>query len=247
MWLAIALFGPDNYWLWGLVIAIDIFIPLVIRWSHQGRGKPQPDHPPLKHHYLLHRFGELTIIVLGEFFIKLITSSSGLDLQRFNFYLGGCLLLISVSMWWLYFDHTDHTHLTNENARPVVWLYMHYFLLSAITAYGVVGTKVFAALPGEILSLEKRLLLCTALAIALLALGIIDWASPEGGERFSRRSHLAIRVVAAIVLLLLAPIGGVINVGWLVTLVALVLVVQVGIDIWLRTRSRGMAKTAVTS
>ena len=247
MWISIALFSPANYWMWGAVIAIDVFIPLFIRWSHQGRGKSQPDHPPLKHHYLLHRFGELTIIVLGEFFIKLITSSSGLDLQRFNFYLGACLLLISVSMWWLYFDHTDHTHLSNEHAHPVVWIYMHYFLLAAITAYGVVGTKVFAALPGEILSQEKRLLLCAALALALLALGIIDWASPEGDERFSRRSHLSIRVVAAVVLLLLAPIGGLINVGWLVTLVALVLVVQVGIDIWLRTRNRGMAETAVTS
>jgi low temperature requirement protein LtrA len=247
MWIAIALFDPDNFWLWGLVIAIDIFIPLLIRWSHQVRGRPEPDHPPLKHHYMLHRFGELTIIVLGEFFIKLITSSSGLELQRFNFYLGVALLLISVSMWWLYFDHTDHTDLHRERARPVVWVYMHYFLLSAITAYGVVGTKVFAAAPGEILSQEKRLLLCLALATAMLALGIIDWASPEGNERFSRHNHLKIRVVAAGTLLLLAIIGSFINVGWLVTLIAAVLIVQVGIDIWVRTRHQTMAETAVTS
>lgn len=245
LWIAIALIAPTNLWLWGIVIAIDILIPLFIRWSHQGRGKAQPDHPPLKHHYILHRFGELTIIVLGEFFIKLITSSSGLELHSFNFYVGTCLLLISVSLWWLYFDHTDHTHLDKEYTRPAVWIYMHYFLLSAITAYGVVGTKVFAALPGEALSQEKRMLLGVALAIAVLSLGIIDWASPESSGPLSRRPHLKIRIAAAVILLLLIPVGGLINVGWLVTLVALVLVVQVGIDIWVRTRNQAVGVAAI--
>jgi low temperature requirement protein LtrA len=111
MWIAIALIAPSNFWLWGVAVAADVLTPLFIYWSRQARDKPQPTYPPLKHHYMLHRFGELTIIVLGEFFIKLITSSSGLELQSFNFYMGICLLLISVSLWWLYFDHTDHVHL----------------------------------------------------------------------------------------------------------------------------------------
>ena len=244
-WLVIALIAPQNYWLWAVAVAIDIFIPLFIRGSHQLRKKSQPAHPPLKHHYMLHRFGELTIIVLGEFFIKLITSSAGREVEPFNFYLGACLLLISVSMWWLYFDHTDHTHLDREHTRPALWIYTHYFLLCAITAYGVVGTKVFAAVPGEILGQEKRLLLCIALAIAVLALGVIDWASPEGSSRFFRRPHLNIRIAAAILLLLLAPVGGFINVGWLVTLVAVVLIVQVGIDIATRLGNKHVAEPAV--
>ncbi len=74
---------------------------------------------------------------------------------------------------------------------------MHYFLLSSITAYGIVGTKLFAALPVEILSQEKRLLFCIALAVAMLALGVIDYSSPEGSGRFSRHNHLKIRIVAA--------------------------------------------------
>jgi low temperature requirement protein LtrA len=245
MWITIAVIAPSNYWLWGLAVAADVFAPLFIIWSRRVRNKPQPNQPPLKHHYMLHRFGELTIIVLGEFFIKLITSSSGLELQPFNFYLGACLLLISVSLWWLYFDHTDHVHLAREQTRQAVWVYMHYFLLSAITAYGVVGTKIFAALPGDILSQEKRMLFGIALAIAVLALGIIDWASPEDDGRLSRRPHLNIRIFAALVLLLLALFGGQITVGWLVTLVASVLVVQVGIDIWLRTRKKAVGETAV--
>ena len=61
------------------------------------------------------------------------------------------------------------------------------------------------------------------MAIAVLALGVIDWASPEDHGRLSRRPHLNIRIVAAMVLLLLAFLGGQMGVGLLVTLVALVL------------------------
>ena len=123
---------------------------------------------------------------------------------------------------------------------------MHYFLLAAITAYGVVGTKVFAAGPGEILSQEKRVLLCVALAIAVVALGIIDWASPEQEGPFSRSSQLAIRLASALILLLVAAVGGAINVGWLVILVALVLVVQVGIDIGARMHNKAVVEVAVS-
>jgi low temperature requirement protein LtrA len=201
-----------------------------------------PAHPPLKHHYMLHRFGELTIIVLGEFFIKLVTTSSDLELRPFNFLLGGGLLLISLSLWWLYFDHTDHVDLQEGRTHPALWIYTHYFLLVAITAYGVVGTKVFAAWPGEILSPEKRILLCGALAIAVVALGVIDRASPEIKRPTSRSPHLGIRLGAALLVLLLAPLGAVIPVGWLLALVVLVLVGQVTIDVWMRTRNQRVAE-----
>lgn len=237
-WVAIALLAPTNFWLWGAAVLIDVLIPLFIRWSHQARSRPMPNRPPLKHHYMLHRFGELTIIVLGEFFIKLVATSSGYELAPFNIIIGACLLAVSVSLWWLYFDHTDHIQLEKEQTRPAVWIYMHYFLLCAITAYGVVGTKVFAALPGEVLSQEKRMLLGVALATALLALGVIDWASPEKGNPFSRRSHFTIRMVAAAIMLLLAFLGGQMGVGLLISLVMMVMVIQVGIDIGLRLRNK---------
>ena len=90
------------------------------------------------------------------------------------------------------------------------------------------------------------MLFSIALTVAILALGVIDWASPEDDGHLSRRPHLNIRIIAAVILLLLALFGGQINVGWLVTLVALVLVVQVGIDIWLRTRNQNVGETAVS-
>jgi low temperature requirement protein LtrA len=239
LWTLIAFIAPTNFWLWAVAIAVTVLAPGIIHVLRRARGKAPPRHPPAKHHYMLHRFGELTIIVLGEFFIKIVTSSSDRELVRFNAFLGACLLGISVSMWWLYFDHLGHASLAAAKTRIDAWVYTHYPLLAAITAYGVVGTKVFAAAPGEALAAEKRLLLCLALAVAVLALGVIEWASPEKKGPMARRPQLWIRTISAIVLGGLALWGGQLGVGLLVALVALVFLVQVGLDIYARLRASG--------
>jgi len=242
MWIIIAFITPTNFFLWGLALAVSILAPVFVGGLRQLRGKSPPRHPPTKHHYKLHRFGELTIIVLGEFFIKLITSSSGRELVAFNFFIGACLLGISVSIWWLYFDHLGHASLTAVRSRVGVWIYSHYPLLAAVTAYGVVGTKVFAAAPGDILADEKRYLLCFALAVVVLALGVIEWASREEAGPMARQPQLWIRAISALVLVGLAFVGSQLMVGIFISLVALVFVTQVGLDIYTRRHhSQGQA------
>ena len=234
LWLLIGLVAPTNLVLWGVALAVTIFAPVYLRLLRNWLGRSELHHPPEKHHYLMHRFGELTIIVLGEFFVKLITSSSGRELIAFNFYIGGCLLAISVSIWWLYFDHLGHASLTAKRSKIGLWIYNHYPLLAAITAYGVVGNKVFVALPGEPLADDKRLLLCISLAIGVLALGIVEWASPEKAGPRSRPHQMVIRIVSAIVLLGLAIAGGQLGAGLLVSLIALIFLIQVGLDVYMR-------------
>jgi hypothetical protein len=114
--------------------------------------------------------------------------------------------------------------------RPKGW--------SGITAYGVVGTKVFAVTQGEILSDEKRYLLtfAVAVAVAVLALGFVEWASPEHSGPMSRKHQFAIRIPGALLLIILGVLGGQLSVGVLTTLVVLILLVQVGYDIYSRLR-----------
>ncbi len=216
------------------VTAISVLAPAYLRWWRQWRGKPEFSHPTTKYHYMLHRFGELTIIVLGEFFIKLITSSSGRELGAFNIFLGALLLSISVSLWWLYFDHLGHASLTAARSRIGVWIYTHYPLLAAITAYGVVGNKVFVAIPGEALPDAQRLLLCISLAVAVLALGLIEWSAREKPGERARAPHITIRVVSAALLVLLGVFGAGLTVGMLLPLVVAVLVIQVALDVYWR-------------
>ncbi len=81
LWVGIAWIAATNVWLWGVAILFGVLMPLSIRLFQRLTGSSEqessrPPYPPSKNHYLLHRFGELTIIVLGEFFIKLATSSA---------------------------------------------------------------------------------------------------------------------------------------------------------------------------
>jgi low temperature requirement protein LtrA len=240
-WLFIALVAPANYYLWALALALDIFAPAIIRAVRAWRDKPDLHHPPVKFHYVMHRFGELTIIVLGEFFIKLVTSADGRALTRFNMYIGACLLGISASLWWLYFDHLGHASLTVARSHVGAWMYSHYPLLAAVAAYGVVGTKVFAAAAGDVLSDEKRYLLTFSLAIAVLALGLIERASPEHPGAMSRKNQLGIRAIGAALFIILGVVGGQLSVGLLTTLVVLILLAQVGYDIYTRLQASGPA------
>jgi low temperature requirement protein LtrA len=143
-------------------------------------------------------------------------------------------LAISVTLWWLYFDHLDHSSLTNSGSRLGIWIYSHYPFLLGITAYGVLGTKVFAAVRGEPLDDHKRILFTTALAIALLAYAVIEWALKENEEPLSRRTLPWLRIGGAAALLALGIWGGSLNVDVLVSLVAAVFFLQVSFDVYKR-------------
>lgn len=215
-------------------------MPLIGKWAGQT---PAP-RPPLKIHYVLDRFGELTIIVLGEFFLKAALSAGERESYVLTTFYGLGLLGVSVGLWWLYFDHLDHSVLSGDKVRSRVWIDLHYPFLAAVAAYGVAGTKVLALAPGQGLADEKRLLLCGALAVALLAGAGLEWATPEKTEPRARKPQIWERVAAAAVLAALALWGGVLSAPLLVALIALVFVVLVVVDGYARLK-RPLAENAV--
>ena len=146
----------------------------------------------MKEQYMRHRFGELTIIVLGEFFIKVITSASERQVYLVTLLYFFLLLSISIGLWWLYFDHLEHSALAKRRSLMEIWIYIHYPLLAAITAYGVVGSKVMALIPGEAMSDPKRWLFCGALATAIACTAVIEWAMRERAGAMSRRPQTLI-------------------------------------------------------
>lgn len=237
MWFGIALFAPTNFTLWALAISLSVLAPAVVHFYSRWRTDSPLVHPPVKHHYKQHRFGELTLIVLGEFFIKMITNSTDRELVALNYFIGVCLLGISVGLWWLYFDHLSHSSLESRKSHTGVWMYLHYPLLAAIAAYGVVGYKIFELSPGEALSDDKRLIFSFALIIAVLALGGVEWASPEEKGAMSHRTKFSIRAVSALTLIALAFFGAYLAAGVFVILVSLVFFGQVLLDVSSRVRS----------
>lgn len=229
-WIMLAVAEPEGIWPLIVVIALGAVTPATIRWLHMVRGRGHLPRPPLKHHFTLHRFGELTIIVLGELFIKLAISSAGRELSLLSYVIGAGLLAISVSIWWLYFDHLEHASLSHAESRMWFWTYAHLPFMVAITLYGVIGNQIFAQRPGAPLVEIERLLFVAALAVALLAYGIIEWASKEQDEPLSRPAQPWIRAVAAAALLILGLVGGTMNAVLLVLVVVGIMVVQVVLD-----------------
>ena len=150
---------------------------------------------------------------------------------------GVSLLVISVGLWWLYFDHLDHSSLTGSKARPRFWIDLHYPFLAAVAAYGVAGTKVLALAPGEALADEKRLLLCGALAVALLAGAGFEWAVLERVEGMARKPQIWTLLMGAVVLVALALWGGGLSAPLLVAAIAITIIVLVGLDIASRLRN----------
>jgi low temperature requirement protein LtrA len=231
VWLLIAILDPLNYWLWVAATAITVLAPFYLPWLRRLGGHADVAQPPVKAYYMVDRFGELTIIVLGEFFIKIVTSAHEREFSWVTPIYFASLLSISASLWWLYFDHLDHSALASLPQRMKGWVYTHYPLLLAITAYGVVGKKVLALTPGEALSDEKRWILCTALALALVSIALVEHIAKEVPEAMSRPPQVLVRLVGAVVLLALAAFGGGLSPVVLIPLVAITLIAMVVIDI----------------
>jgi low temperature requirement protein LtrA len=236
IWFGIALFAPTNFALWVVALSLSVLAPAGVHWYTKWRENSPMVVPPIKHHYKQHRFGEITLIVLGEFFIKMVTNASGRELIAFNYFVGACLLAISVGIWWLYFDHLSHASLEGRGSHTGIWMYLHYPLLAAIAAYGVVGYKIFEIAPGEALADEKRYVFSFALALVVLVLAGVEWASPEEDGPMARGTKVSIRAISAVILISLALFGGQLGAGWLVILVTLVLGIQVLLDIKSRTQ-----------
>ena len=230
-WFAIAIFAPTNILLWALVAGIGILVAAILPLIHDRESFLSFEIPPTKKHYLRHRFGELTIIVLGEFFIKVITNSSEREIYPVTIMFFVLLLSISTSLWWLYFDHQEHSVLSKHRSRMEIWIYIHYPLLAAITAYGVIGNKIMALLPGEALSDPKRWLFCGALAVAVASTAVIEWTAREKSDAMSRSPQIYPRLLGDVLLLVLALLGGGLSVPLLVIITAGIVVVLVGLDI----------------
>lgn len=235
-WITLAIMAPSSVGPLLVIIVLGALVPWIIRRLHIAIERSHLPKPEIKYHFTLHRFGELTIIVLGEFFIKLVTSSSGRELVLVNYLIGASLLGISLSLWWLYFDHLEHTSLDKVRLRLGLWMYTHLPFMAAITLYGVVGNKIFAQKPGAPLDDIKRLLFALALAIALLAFAVIERTSRERDEALSRLDQPWLRVAGAAALLVLGIFATSLNVGWFVLLVATILLVQVVMDVRRRLR-----------
>lgn len=228
LWIVSAFLpSPWVFLVWGVALIIDIATPL----TRQARDLTERYPPDVLH--MSERYGLLTIIVLGESFVKVLTVLAGQGGPTLaNAGMSGLTLLVTCSIWWIYFDDVAGSRIRGKpKLAPFVWVYAHLPMTMAITAVGVATKKAVLMSPGMPGPDAYRWLLCAPLALALLSVALIDSVTERRQSEMSDRTRVNMRIFSAILVLLLASAGARMP-GWaFLALIATACLVQVLFDL----------------
>jgi len=218
--------APWSYVLWAIALVVD-FAASLSRQSRVLTGR----HPPDVSH-MIERYGLLTIIVLGESFVKVISSVAEHGFSGDYVLMGMLGLAVTFSLWWIYFDDVADSRIRDTPLAAYIWVYTHLPLTIGITGVGVAVKKVVVELdPFEPEGAKYRILLCGALGLTLLCVAVIDAVTARRSSEMADQTRVRIRAGAGALVLLVAPAGAMMD-GWVfVGLIASVCVVQVLFDL----------------
>jgi inward rectifier potassium channel len=198
--------------------------------SRQSRALS--DRYPIDFEHLGERYGLLTIIVLGESFVKVLSElaaqEEGLGL---SLYLdGGIVLLVTCGIWWIYFDDVAGAEVRKGPGKWIVWLYAHIPLQIAVTATGVAIKKAVYFNWDTPAPDGYRYLLVGSIAAVYMAVAAIDSVTHRKQAELSDRARVNVRAVSGIFLLALGAAGGTMSGGMFLVLVSAVAVGNVLFD-----------------
>lgn len=168
--IVLSYFIDFNYhiYLWSFAVFTDIITPYFTM-------KQQAKLPKLSTSKFPERFGLLTIIVLGEAVVGVINGLSELHHLDFQLILSGILgLFITFSMWWIYFDFIARRAAKATITTALIWVYLHIFLMTAITITAVALTSAFKEIQREQLGTSTQSILLFCLSFYLLISAVLE-------------------------------------------------------------------------
>jgi low temperature requirement protein LtrA len=189
---ATPLFG-EVWYIAPWIVAIALFIT----------PSRRADDSDLDEHHLIHRFGEFTIIMLGEAFVKIGLVATHEPLDEIDLVGLPLTFVLVFAIWWLYFADIPPSGLPRTGARRSGWIYAHFPFHLCITAVAVSMSRILppAAEAADQRSVRYIVLPLTIIAICLALMNLmID--TPLARRR--ARIHLwsaAVLVVAWVVLI----------------------------------------------
>ena len=218
LWLvSIGVPEPGRFWLWAVALLVEIsngpITYLTIR------------HVPTQKSHMDERFGLFVIIVLGEAIIAVATGVSQTDWQWRSVLTGMGGFLTAISLWWMYFERADESTINQALRggkrallRSYVYGYSHVLAFMGIVATGV-GIQFAIEASSELSTghsfiAEARTVLCGGIALFLIGVTLLQWASPSSLPK----SVLGLRSLLAIVSLGLIPLGAGVS-PWILVLV----------------------------
>ena len=217
--------APWTYIFWGVGLLGLLGAP----FSKHSRQLTEAQ--PIDMHHLTERYGLLTIIVLGESFVKVLTYLTAEAHGDPGYMAKGFFnLALTCCLWWVYFDDVAGSKIKKGRGNFLVWLMGHLPLTAAITAVGVAVKKAikfdFSAVPDE----KYRWLLAGSLALALLCVALVDSVTERRNNLLSDRQRVLVRAASAGAVLLLGQVGGNMSAATFLACLCAVMVAQVLFD-----------------
>jgi inward rectifier potassium channel len=228
VWLVAALLPAP----WGLAalggaMLIDLGLPL----TRPARDALAQEPPDVVH--LAERYGTLTLIVLGESFVEVLGTLGDVGAHRAVAGPGLLALLVTFSLWWLYFDDVAGGRVRDRPLAAWVWLYSHLPLTVALAAAGVAIRLALLADPWGPPEPSFRWLLSGAVALALVSVAMIGATLERDAAALGSGLRMKIRLGAAFGVLLVGIVGVAMTSLMFVGLVSAVAVAQVLLDVLL--------------
>lgn len=220
LWLlSIVVPVPLRFWLWAIALFIEIsngpITYLTIR------------NVPAQKSHMDERFGLFVIIVLGEAIIAVATGVAETAWQWQNVLTASAGFLTAISLWWMYFERSDESTIDQALRggkrallKSYVYGYSHVFAFMGIVATGVGVQFAIEAASGEAFVTEVRAVLCGGIAVFLVGVTTLQWASPNSLPR----RVVAMRLLLALFSLCLIPLGAVLSPVMVVGVLSLLLV-----------------------
>ncbi|MGD0197181.1 MAG: low temperature requirement protein A [Solirubrobacteraceae bacterium] len=154
--------------LWTIAVAIDYAGPAwLTRERLRGLQRIAVAH-------FAERYGTFVIICLGESIAAIGLGASGQTVSIRLLATVGLGLLITIGLWWTYFDHfaSDAAEQLRDRDEPVLaaadaYSYLHVVLIAGIILFAV-GMRLATHHPSETLASAPRLALCGGVALYLV-------------------------------------------------------------------------------
>ncbi len=225
IWLISLFFSsPLNYVFWGIGTSIIFLLPLSKTSRHLSEFFPRDRE------HLSERYGILTIIVLGESFVKVLSVLNSSNITSSTVVQIGIVILLTISIWWIYFDDVAGSDLKKGGLNSYVWLYSHLPFQLSVTAFGVAAKKLVTLKMYNPIYPSYAWLLCGVLALAFLSVAAIDSVTERRQSELNDDLRVNVRLLSGLVFFLLPLISQTVSAKLFLAIVLILAIMQVLFD-----------------
>ncbi|MBT8494726.1 MAG: low temperature requirement protein A, partial [Deltaproteobacteria bacterium] len=225
LWLAsTALPEMIAYGVWAVATLILLATPFA------RRSRELQQEYPADERHLTARYGLLTLFLLGESFVRELSTISATSLGYETLIHTMLLVTITAALWWIYFDDIAGSKIRAKPLAPLVWIYSHLPLQIALPAVGIGMSDAITFDFHSPAPEGSRWLFAGTLGLIFLSVAVIDSVTERRQAELSDSLRVKVRAASGVLVLLMAPAGAYMDAWVFVCICAGMSAVQVAFD-----------------